>query len=165
MLTLTSLENLVLIRAASPLSQLEINQFTFDAAQVLCDLAPKVVCADLRGLRVLSREHAEQLALLMQIDARFVRQSAFWIDSNSALLLLQFDRLIAENVPHNRRIFHEAQPLFTWLQPRLREEGRAALISFLAPQLGRGFETDPALLQASAWADAGSEMFSSARKF
>jgi hypothetical protein len=86
----------------------------------------KVLCADLRGVRILLPEVAETLLDAMKRDNPVLERSAILV-AESALFGMQMERLIREAKNPNRRTFREEMALVDWASEILtRDERRRA---------------------------------------
>jgi hypothetical protein len=126
---------LVFIRAASPLTSQEVDVFAQQALEILLSGGHKIVFTDLRALRVLKSEYADRLAALMQVDLPCLQRSAFLVAPESALVELQFDRLVKTCGAPSRRLFREPAAALEWLAPALTQVEQDALAAgFDQPQ-------------------------------
>jgi hypothetical protein len=90
----------------------------------------KVLCADLRPVRILVPEVAEALLEAMRRDNPVLDRSAILV-SDSALFSLQMERLVREARNPNRRTFRDEAGLVDWVSEVLTQTERRRAIEFL----------------------------------
>jgi hypothetical protein len=90
-----------------------------------------VICADYRGLRVLTPAVAEAVLANLKTQNPRHERSVLLVPKNSHTLRLQLDRLVREAKDPNRRTCVEPAEAEAWLAPHLNDDERARLTLFL----------------------------------
>jgi hypothetical protein len=90
-----------------------------------------VICADFRGLRVLTPLVAEAVLESWKRLNPSHERTALLVPKNSHTLRLQLDRLVREAKDVNRRTCVEPEEAEAWLAPHLDGDERARLTLFL----------------------------------
>jgi hypothetical protein len=90
-----------------------------------------VICADYRGLRVLTPAVAEAVLAGFTTQNPRLERSAILLPKRSHTLRLQVDRLVREAKDPNRRTCIYPAEAEAWLAPHLNDDERARLTLFL----------------------------------
>lgn len=120
-------------RPVSPLTNEEIEQA--DATMGRCVEAAGgkvIICGDYRWLTILPAKQATSFVDLFRRYNQYILFSAILVDANSAVSVLQMERVIREAASPARQCFRSVENAREWLEPYLTPEELARLVQFLA---------------------------------
>jgi hypothetical protein len=72
-------------------------------------------CANISRAKLLQPEEAEPMKKIMYLDNPRLVRTAIYLGSNSAILMLQMERLIREAGNPARKAFRDPQKLISWM--------------------------------------------------
>jgi hypothetical protein len=81
-----------------------------------------VICADWRGLEVLSPEVGDALLELLRRGNGRLERSGVLLSASNAIFTLQVERLFREAANPSRRAFRQTEPMLAWLAEVLRPD-------------------------------------------
>jgi hypothetical protein len=121
------------VRVLSPVTEEEFNRFVPEVGRWVRSIPSRVVfCSDLRGARVLTEAISTRIIDSMRQDNPKLKCAALVLPSSSAVLALQFERIIREAGNPARRTFRRAADAQAWLAEALRPAEQVSLAEFLA---------------------------------
>lgn len=102
-----------------------------DAIQRASRRKQAVLVADHRPVKVYSQPVAAQLVEAFKKNNALVERAASIVSSNSATMLLQFDRLIRESNNEHRKVFRDEASALAFLRAALGEQERERAAAFI----------------------------------
>lgn len=72
-------------------------------------------CANMARAKLFQPEESKMLKKIMEVDNSRLLRSAIYLGNNSAVLLLQMERLIRETASPARKTFRDPQKLISWM--------------------------------------------------
>ena len=124
---------LVVIRVRSPVTMDELDAFAINTRKVVASIrGPVVFCSDLRGAQLMSDALVEKIMASMRRENPRVERSALLLPTKSAVLALQFERIIREVGNPRRRSFRDVSAAIDWLSEVLSPDEQKSLRAFVA---------------------------------
>lgn len=124
---------LAIVRVRSPVTEGEFDHFMVDMKKVVASVRGQLVfCSDVRAAQVLGDKIADKVMASMRRENPRVERTALLVPTKSAVLALQFERLIREAGNPARRAFRDAAQAAAWLNEVLTPAEQKSLAEYLA---------------------------------
>lgn len=124
--------SLAIIRMSSPVTEGEIDAFLVDVRRVVSSIrGPVVFCSDIREAQVMSDPIADKVMASMRRENPRIVRAAILLPTQSAVLALQFERIIREAGNPARRSFRDAKQAVAWLSEVLNPAERKSLADYI----------------------------------
>jgi hypothetical protein len=132
------------VRILSPVTEEEFASFVPQMAKWVHSAPGHVVfCHDLRGARLLTETMSSRVIESMRRDNPRLKRAGLLLPSSSAVMALQFERIIREAGNPARRTFRRAAEAQAWLGEVLRPPEQEGLAEFLAEGSDAELEAGP----------------------
>ena len=120
------------VRMVSPVTVEQIEKADKVMAQCVQRANGRVcICADFRRVTVMSTECADKLVAAFRRHNEGIERSAILVSANSAIAVLQIERVVRESNFPNRKAFRSTGEMQLWLGQFLTEAERARMTAFL----------------------------------
>jgi len=135
---------LLTIRFLPPVTDEEFARFEAEIAEIARSAASQMIfCTDLRGGSVLTDKVADRIVASMRHVGPRVKRAALLLPSDSAVLSMQFERIVREAGNPARRTFRRVDEALAWLGEALLPDEREGLAAFIAEWTPRGSQPPP----------------------
>ena len=130
------------VRLLSPVTDEEFDRFLNDVTKWVQSIQSQVIfCSDLRGAQVLTEAISARIIGSMRQDNPKLKRTALILPAHSAVLALQFERIIREAGNPARKTFRRAVDAQAWLSEVLRPAEQQSLAEFLSEWDDREIES------------------------
>lgn len=120
------------IRFLQPVTEDEFDRFDQEVTlSVRSSVGSFVFCTDLRAATIFTEALSERAIESMRRNSPRTTRVALLLPSESAILTLQFERIVRESGSPNRRAFRKAQEAVAWLEGELTAAEREDLVEFI----------------------------------